>query len=261
MFTAGNIDRSGTAARIGRFLCLLVTLGSFAPAGAGDPFHLEVSENSGSYRIRMVMLIHAPANSVHSVLTDYTHIYRLNPSITASEVLPSPRRGSIRVKTRMEGCILFFCRDVDRVEEVREVNTGHLQAVIVPEQSDFTSGSADWRIQPVGADSRVVYEARITPAFFIPPIIGSYFVKRTFAETVTASFAKLECIARLRAGLATRPRQHLADATSGAMDVDALQAAMLAGADPSIHGQATSAGQGPPPAGCTGTCDQRDGGC
>ncbi len=263
MFTARYTGFPGTVARTGRFLCLLLALCTLAPAGAGHLSSLEISENSGSYWVRMVMLVHAPAQYVHSVLTDYTHIYRLNPSISESELLPSPNRGTIRVRTRMEGCIFFFCRDFDRVEEVREVNAGHLRAVIIPEQSDFTSGSADWRIQPVGDDSQIIYEAEVTPAFFIPPIIGSYFVKRTFAETAMTTFAKLECIARIRAGLDTRSRQYLADATSDALDIDAIQAAMLAGADPSAHDRDTSAGMGygTQDTGCAGTCDQRGGGC
>jgi hypothetical protein len=261
MFAEHYTGISGTAARIVCFLCLFLEFCSLTPAGAGYLSNFYISEDSGSYRVRLVMLIHAPAQYVQSVLTDYKHIYRLNPSITESEILPSPRSGAVRVKTRMEGCILFFCRDVDRVEEVREVSTGHLQAVIIPEQSDFTYGSADWRIHPVGNDSRIDYEAQVTPAFFIPPIIGSYFVKQSFAESVITSFSRLECIARIRAGLDTRSRQYLADATSGAMDVDAIQAAVLTGDDPSALAQATSAGPETQQAGCAGTCDQRDAGC
>jgi Polyketide cyclase / dehydrase and lipid transport len=256
MFAARYTDIAGDGAKTGCLLCLLLALCLLAPARASDLNSIEISENSGNYRVRMVMLVHAPARYVSSVLTDYKHIYRLNPSITESEILPSPRSGMVRVRTRMQGCIFFFCRDIDRVEEVHKVNAGHLQAVIIPEQSDFTSGSADWRIQPVGDDSRIVYDAQITPAFFIPPIIGSYFVKRTFAEAVITSFARLECIARIRAGLDTRSRQYLADATFGATDIDAIQAAALAGEDPSALGSPTSAG-----AGCTGSCSQSGSGC
>ena len=256
MFAAHSTDIAGSGAKTGCLLCLLLTLCLLAPAGASNLSSFEISENSGNYRVRMVMLVHAPARYVSSVLTDYKHIYRLNPSITESEILPSPRSGTVRVKTRLQGCIFFFCRDVDRVEEVHELHSGHLQAVIVPEQSDFTSGSTDWRIQPVGDDSRIVYEAQVTPAFFIPPIIGSYFVKRTFAEAVITSFARLECIARIRAGLDTRSRQYLADATFGVTDIDAIQAAVLAGEDPSATGWPTSAG-----AGCTGSCNQSGSGC
>ena len=261
MFAARNTGTASATAKTGCIFCLLLALCLLVPAAAGSLSHIEISENSGNYRIRMVMLIHAPARFVNRVLTDYKHIYRLNPAITESVILPSPHSGTVRVKTRMEGCIIFFCRNIDRLEEVREVNTGHLQAVIIPEQSDFTSGSADWHIQPVGDDSEIVYEAQVTPAFFIPPIIGSYFVKRTFAEAVITSFARLECIARIRAGLDTRSRQHLADATFGATDIDAIQAAMLAGEDPSTHSRPTGAGFNTWDAGCTGSCDQAGGNC
>jgi len=256
MFAARYTGIAATAARTGRMVCLMLALCPPAPAGARNLSNIEISEDSGVYRVRMVMLVHAPARYVSSVLTDYKHIYRLNPSITESEILPSPHSGTVLVKTRMQGCIFFFCRDVDRVEEVHEVNAGHLQAVIIPELSDFTYGSTDWNIQPVGNDSRIIYEAQVTPAFFIPPVIGSYFVKRTFAEAVITSFARLECIARIRAGLDTGSRQYLADATFGTMNIDAIQAAVLAGEAPSSHGLHASAG-----AGCTGSCDQPGSGC
>lgn len=256
MFAARYTGMAASAARIVRMVCLMLAVCPFAPAWASNLSNIEISENSGNYRVRMVMLVHAPARYVSSVLTDYKYIYRLNPSITESEILPSPRSGTVRVRTRMQGCIFFFCRDVDRMEEVREVNSGHLQAVIIPEQSDFTSGSADWRIQPAGDNSRIVYEAQVTPAFFIPPIIGSYFVKRTFAEAVITSFARLECIARIRAGLDARSRQYLADTTFDEKDSDDIQATILAGEDPSAHGLPTSA-----EAGCAGNCDQPGSGC
>jgi hypothetical protein len=261
MFAACNTGIAGPAAKSGCFLCLILVMFSFVPAGASNLSKIEISEYSGNYRVRMVMQIHAPARYVNSVLTDYKHIYRLNPAITESEILPSPHSGTVRVKTRMEGCIFFFCRNIDRLEEVREVTSGHLQAVIIPEQSDFTSGSAEWHIQPVGEDSEIVYEAQVTPAFFIPPIIGSYFVKRTFAEAVITSFARLECIARIRAELDSRSRQYLADAMFDETDIDAMQAAMLAGEDPSAHSQPTGAGYKTWDTGCTGSCDQPGGDC
>ena len=261
MFAARNTGISGTTARVGSILCLLLSFCPLVPAGASYLSNIEITENSGSYRVRMVMLIQAPVYHVHNVLTDYTHIYRLNPSITESEILPSQRSGSIRVRTRMEGCIFFFCRDIDRVEEVRELNTGHLQAVIIPEQSDFTSGTTDWRIRPVGNDSQIIYESQVTPAFFIPPIIGSYFVKRAFVEAAMTSFAKLECIARTRAELDTRSRPYFAETTAGLMEADAIQTAVLAGEPPSARGRPAGAQYTTQDAECAGTCDQRGNDC
>jgi hypothetical protein len=230
----------GEAGRNRGIYLILAFCTLFFSAGtrAGFLNDLEINEQSGLYRIKVVMLLHAPANYVHSVLTDYVHIYRLNPSITESRILPSPVSGRIRVKTRVEGCLFIFCRDFDRVEEIRKVARGHLQAVIVPELSDFSSGRADWLIRPAGDDSEVVYKSEFTPAFFIPPIIGSYFVRQTLGESIMTSFARIECIARIKAGLTNRPRQYLADT----VDVDELQKAVLNGEDPSVQGNPTAAG-------------------
>jgi hypothetical protein len=246
--------------------CLLLLLLAFTlplRVAAGTFPNVEISEEAGNYRIRMTALIRAPAQSVHEVLTDYRHIYRLNPAITQSAILASPHDGTVRVKTRVEGCILFFCRDVDRVEEVRELDAGHLQAVIVPEYSDFTAGSADWRIQPLGNDSRIVYEARVTPAFFIPPVIGSYFVKRAFGEAVLTSFEKLECVARIRAGMDVPAPSYRVDATSGPMQLETMRRELLAGNDPTTHGAPPAAGAdgSPPTLGCARACDESGGGC
>jgi hypothetical protein len=263
MFTrsCSKIPDGGARSSRGIFLVLILCTLIFS-ASAGYLSELEINEQSGRYRVKVVMLLHAPANYVHNVLTDYVHIYRLNPSITESGILPSPVTGTIRVKTRVEGCLFIFCRDFDRVEEVREVTTGHLQAVIVPELSDFSSGRADWFIRPEGYDSEVVYESQFTPAFFIPPIIGSYFVRQTLGESIMTSFARIECIARIKAGLTSRPGQYLADATPGAVDAHELKKAILAGEDPTNRGNATAAGgYNRSDGACYQTCEQPASGC
>ena len=177
---------------------------------AGDLTELLVTENGGVYHIRMVMVVHVPAKYVRGVLTDYAHIYRLNPSITESEILPSPQQGVVRVRTLMHGCVAFFCKDVGRVEDVRELVSGDLRAEIVPELSNLKSGSAEWAIQPLGEHTQVTYQADMEPDFFIPPLIGSYFVKRNMRKEIMVSFMRLECVAQIQARLDTLPRLQLA---------------------------------------------------
>lgn len=263
MFAARHTGPVGATAITVHLLCLLLVFSPCVLTAEDNLPRLDISEHAGNYRVRMAALLHAPAQSVYEVLTDYRHIYRLNPAITQSAILPSPHDGTVRVKTRMEGCIYFFCRDIDRVEEVREVDDGHLRAVIIPEYSDFTAGSADWRIQPHGNDSRIVYEAQVTPAFFIPPVIGSYFIKHAFGEAVLTSFERLECVARIRAGMGVPARSYLVDATSGPTDLEAMRMALRAGKDPTAHGQPTAAGEGytTSTVGCAGACGQDGGGC
>jgi hypothetical protein len=161
----------------------------------------QVSESDGIFRINMVMQMQVPAYYVHRVLTDYEHIYRLYPAIVDSEILPSPDDGVVRVRTRIDDCIVFFCADLERVEDVRELPHGGLQATIVPGMSNFKSGHAKWRILDRGEQAQVIYQAQMEPDFFILPLLGSYFVKRKLRKSMLASMERIECIARIQAGL------------------------------------------------------------
>ena len=111
---------------------------------------IEINEHSGVYQIKVVALIAAPAGYVRYVLTDYKHIYRLNPSIIESEVLKQYDDGSVSVRTKVIGCAAYFCEELDRVEKVRMLPSGNLHAEIIPELSQFKSGQTHWRIRQLG---------------------------------------------------------------------------------------------------------------
>ncbi|HYQ71220.1 MAG TPA: hypothetical protein VET88_04750, partial [Gammaproteobacteria bacterium] len=108
------------------FGCLLIPLTLLA--GSEDLSHLQVSESGGVYSISLVMHMQVPADHVYQVLTDYEHIYRLDPAIVDSEILPAPDDSVVRVRTRINDCIAFFCMTIDRVEDVVRQAQGALQA-------------------------------------------------------------------------------------------------------------------------------------
>ncbi|MCG6936921.1 MAG: hypothetical protein LJE83_01945 [Gammaproteobacteria bacterium] len=197
------------------FFALMLAVSS---VHAGDIAELQVTENQGIYSMKMVMLVDAPARYVRDVLTDYTHIYRLNPTITESYVLPSPKQGVTRVKTVISGCVAFFCRDVGRVEDISEQGTGSLLAVIVPELSDLRSGIAEWDIQSTGNQTRVVYQASMEPDFFVPPLVGPFVIKENIRSELLASFNRIECITQIRQQFRTPGHQQMATSRPAACD-------------------------------------------
>lgn len=165
---------------------------------ANELAEVEVTEDEGVYYIKASAVLNAPADYVRNVLTDYAHIYRLNPSIIESEVLASSDKNSSRVRTKVIGCIASFCEELERVEEVRTLASGDIQAEIVPESGQFKSGITLWKIQSMGEHARLTYHAEMEPGFFIPPIIGSYLVKARLRDEITTSFTTLEKIARIQ---------------------------------------------------------------
>ena len=166
---------------------------------SGKRPEIEINEHSGVYQIKVVALIAAPASYVRYVLTDYTHIYRLNPSIIESEVLEQHDDGSVNVRTKVIGCAAYFCEELDRVEKVRMLPTGDLHAEIIPELSQFKSGQTHWQIKPMGDYCEVTYLSDMEPDIFIPPVVGKFLIKKSIREGMHTSFANLENISSVLA--------------------------------------------------------------
>ena len=166
---------------------------------AGNLPDVEIIEHSGAYQIKVVALIKAPARYVREVLTDYTHIYRLNPSIIESEVLKHHDDGTVSVRTKVIGCAAYFCEELERVEKVRELPSGDLQAEIIPELSQFKSGQSRWSITSQGDHCKVSYQSDMEPGIFIPPVVGRFLIKKSIREEMQISFANLEKISTVLA--------------------------------------------------------------
>ena len=177
---------------------LLLAVSLINPIMADEITRFDVTENGGVYSIKATVLINAPADYVRGVLTDYVHIYRLNPSIVESEVLDSTDSDITRVRTKVLGCVAGYCEELERTEEVRVLASGDIRAEVIPESGQFKTGITLWQIRSSGDNTELNYEAEIEPDFFIPPIIGSLMVKARLREEITSSFTRLEKIATIQ---------------------------------------------------------------
>ena len=176
------------------FMLCMITL----PLDAVDFVEAQVANDGGVYHIKIIAEVDASAEYVYRVLTDYKHIYRLNPSITESEILPSPGHGVVRVRTRVDDCTSIFCVEINRVEDVYESPPYVLRTVIVPSLSNIRSGNAKWKIEDMEEYTEIVYQAQLEPDFNVFPVVGSAIFKRKLRQEMMTSVAKIECIARIQ---------------------------------------------------------------
>jgi hypothetical protein len=165
---------------------------------SGERPEIEIVENSGVYKIKVVATIAAPASYVRYVLTDYKHIYRLNPSIIESEVLEQTD-AEVTVRTKVVGCAAYFCEELDRVEKVTILQSGDIYAEIIPELSQFASGQTYWRIKQQGENSEVIYISEMEPDIYIPPVVGKFLIKKSIREGMLTSFRNLEKVSSILA--------------------------------------------------------------
>lgn len=176
---------------------------------AGQVTELTLSHKKGVYQLELEMILDAPAEHVHYVVTDFTHIYRLNPSIVDSKIINRPEDSAVRVKTLINDCFWVFCREILRVEDVRELETGNIYAVIVPQLSNIKSGTTIWQIERLGRRTRVNYRMIIEPGFMVPPLIGSHIIKRKLRKEVLLTLHNIERIARIRSEAQEGPDRSL----------------------------------------------------
>ncbi|MEA3412200.1 MAG: SRPBCC family protein [Pseudomonadota bacterium] len=169
-------------------------------ASAAQILRLDVEKEADVYEIRVEMEVDAPAESVRAILTDYANLDRLNASITTSEIIGTDSNGTVRVLTRMKNCVLLFCMNVQKVEEVTEDERGRILVTIVPDSSSFRSGQASWELLSTTNGTRVIHQARMEPDMLIPPLLGTAILKNTLRNEILESFRKLVCLASRECG-------------------------------------------------------------
>ena len=156
---------------------------------------LEVNQQADSFIVHVEMNFEASAERVRAILTDYENLDRLNASITSSEIIGDSQNGSIRVLTRFRNCVLFFCMDIQKVEDITEDEQGRILVAMVPESSNFHSGQTSWEVLSTGSGSRVILHASMAPDLWLPSWLGNTIIKNSLRRELQESFDNLECLA------------------------------------------------------------------
>lgn len=150
---------------------------------------LEVEHADNAYRVRLQARIDAPPDRVRARLTDYDHLAELNPAILLSRL--QREEGRRIVHTRLQACVLFFCRNLDRYEQLVEERPDLIRTRLLP-RGHFRAGEAVWRLQLAPGGTLLRYQARMEPAFFIPPLIGPAMVRSRMEAELRRTLELLE---------------------------------------------------------------------
>ncbi len=180
-------DRS----RGSRAAVLLLALVGVSGAMALDIDDLRITKKGRTYQVEITFDVAAPVDRVIAVLTDYRYPDRLNPEVTKREVI-SRENGITRVRTEFNSCVFVFCKDVVLTQDVTVV-AGTIEANIVSDGSDFRSGYLRWSVSSGdNGGSHIGFEAVMEPDFFVPPLIGGFFIRKRLWQEILATAENLE---------------------------------------------------------------------
>ena len=161
-------------------------------AAGGEVVESSVVLDADVYAIDVLARIEAPLDVVYLSITDYDHLTDINPSIIESYIIDKQGEGRYRVFTKIRLCVMFFCKKITQVQDIVEHGKALVNATILPESSDFESGSASWDLVVADGVTYMEFSASVDPSFWVPPLIGTWLFEREMTRQVLETARYME---------------------------------------------------------------------
>lgn len=193
--------------RVARAAAALSALGAGALAAAATIDGLDVTKQRGLYSLEANARLDATPESIYSVLTDFDdNAYsRISRAYKESRYLDPADDGTPIVYTRMEGCLLWHCMTLERTERLETQAPRWIKSTALPESSNFKHAISEWVLEPDGDGTMMSYKVELEPDFFVPPVIGPWYLKRTLSQGGLRAVTRIERLARELDGRPVEP--------------------------------------------------------
>jgi hypothetical protein len=166
------------------------------PATAAKIEQITVERNGKLINVNASMLIYAPRALVFIALADYDRFSDLSDAYVESRFIEPAADGTPRIYTRVEGCIWFFCRTIERYARLELEPITRIVASVEPELSDADYAREQWDLEPLGKVTRVYYKHDLEPNFWVPPGIGTWAIRRVLEKSATKAADRIEKLAQ-----------------------------------------------------------------
>jgi hypothetical protein len=164
-------------------------------AGSSAAFEIERSETRYAdrrYQCELSIRLDAPLDKVEAVVRDYEKYPALDTRILKARIIQRPAPNVAMLESTLRFCMGWFCRNVHRVERIEE-SPHALTAKADPSRSDVQFGETRLQLAPGDDGSTLVrYSTSITPAFWIPAVIGRRWMLRTLEDATADLFMNVE---------------------------------------------------------------------
>jgi hypothetical protein len=155
-----------------------------------------VEKEEKRYRLTSETRFDASVADLYRVLTDYDLFTEFSSVFVESRNLRAAGNGKPRYFTRMEGCMLLFCKSFVRIGELTLTPHREIIATADPNQSDFNYSRERWLLVADGDGVLLKYEFELEPSFWVPPVIGPYVMKRALRSGGADAVDRIEALAQ-----------------------------------------------------------------
>ena len=171
---------------------LLVLAGT---AGSAELREVEVERDDDHYQLNSSAWFNVSQDALYAVLTNHDLFTKFTSAIAESRNVPPDEEGRPRFYSRMEGCVLLWCKSFVRNGHLLLQPKVEIVAISDPEQSDFALSRERWQLIPEGEGTLLVYEFEMVPDFWVPPVVGPYFIVRALRAGGERAIDRIEALA------------------------------------------------------------------
>ena len=175
------------------FGAMILTAASLA--GAAELREITVEREEDRYVLRSETYFEAERESLFRVLTNFDLFEKFTSAIVESNNVEPDEQGRPQFYARMEGCVLLFCKSFIRNGHVETKPITEIIAISDPENSDFHFSHERWELTDDGEGTVMIYEFEMEPAFWVPPVIGPYYIKRALHSGSANAINRIERLA------------------------------------------------------------------
>ncbi|MBT8079479.1 MAG: SRPBCC family protein [Gammaproteobacteria bacterium] len=169
-----------------------------APVTAADLRDVVVEREESRYKLRSETYFDADPESLYRVLTDYDHFDKISSTFVEARNIEPDEHGRPRFYTRMEGCVLLFCKSYIRTGHLVLTPVSDIVAIVDPELSNFRFARERWQFIEDGDGTLLIYTFEMEPDFWIPPVVGPFVVKRVLRRGGADAVDRIEALAQGR---------------------------------------------------------------
>ena len=157
---------------------------------------VNVELEDARYHLTSETYFEVSREALYAVLTDFEKFEKFTSAIVESRNTEPDEKGRPGFYARMEGCVLLFCKSFIRTGYLTLSPISEIVAESIPEESDFVLSRERWELAEEGKGTLMIYEFEMIPAFWVPPVIGPFYIQRALRGGAERAVDRIEALAQ-----------------------------------------------------------------
>lgn len=165
------------------------------PVRSADLHDVLVERDDNYYHLTSEAWFDVTPEALYAVLKNHDLFSKFTSAIVESRNVEPDEEGRPRFYSRMEGCVLLWCKSFNRNGHLLLEPVTEIIAISDPDESDFALSRERWELVPDGEGTLLIYEFEMVPDFWVPPVFGPYFIMRALRVGGEKAIDRIEALA------------------------------------------------------------------